>query len=479
MFYTFSNNWLSITLEILYLVTTIAGVVVVIAGNRNPVKTLAWILLFFLLPFLGIIFYIFFGMDYTRQRLISRRKRRKVIARYSYPHEKKSLKDLPEDYRTLAKYLNHYGQFPLFSNNDMEIFDNGTAKFEKLLADIDKAKRYIHIEYYIIEADEIGNRLKELLIKKAREGVDIRMIYDDVGCWKVPDAFFEEMRKEGIRTATFLEVRFHRLTSKINFRNHRKIVTIDGKIAYTGGMNIADRYWKGLEWGNWKDLHVRIEGNAVEAFESAFLIDWYFVTRELLPLKNFISEAQDLIKGSINLQIITGGPFGEWREILQAYLKLILTAKSYVYLQTPYFLPSESLLSALQTAALSGVDVRLMLPENSDTKVTVLASNSYLKAIMQAGVKVYFYQPGFLHSKLVVADDSIATIGSTNLDFRSFEHNFEINTFIYDTDTAVRLRNLFLDDLKECRRVNLSKWMKRPLKNRFMESVVRLFSPLL
>ena len=479
MFYTFSNYWLTVTLEILYLVTTIAGVIVVVAGNRNPVKTLAWILLFFLLPFFGILFYIFFGMDYTRQRLISRKKRRKVIARYSYPLERKNINDLPDTYRNLAKYLNNSGQFPLFSNNKMEVFNNGKDKFERLFADIENAKHFIHVEYYIIEADEIGNRLKELLIKKAQEGIEIRLIFDDVGCWKVPVSFFDEMRHVGIMTETFLEVRFHRLTSKINFRNHRKIVIIDGKIGYTGGMNIADRYWKGLDWGIWKDLHFRIEGNAIEALESAFLIDWYFVKRELLPLKNYIPEGRDLLKGSINMQIVTGGPFGEWREILHAYLKLIHTAKEYVYLQTPYFLPEESLLSALQSAALSGVDVRLMIPEKSDTKMAYLATRSYLKSVMKAGVKVYFYQPGFLHSKLVVTDDFLAVVGSTNLDFRSFEHNFEISAFIYDTETAIRLKNLFLEDLQDCTKINLSRWVKRPLTIRFLESLVRLFSPLL
>ncbi|MFZ4455638.1 MAG: cardiolipin synthase [Bacteroidales bacterium] len=479
MLFTFSNYWLTVTLEILYLVTSIAGVIVVIAGNRNPVKTLAWILLFFLLPFIGIIFYVFFGMDYTRQRLISRKKKRKVVARYSYPHEKKSLKDLPESYRRLSSYLNHQGQFPLFSNNDIEVFESGEAKFERLFADIERAKKYIHIEYYIIEADEIGNKLKELLIQKAHEGVEIRLIIDDVGCWKIPKSFFEEMRQAGIQTAIFLEVRFHRLTSRINFRNHRKIVVIDGHVGYTGGMNIADRYVKGLSWGTWKDLHFRIEGNGIEALESAFLIDWYFVKRELLPLKNYIPEGRDLVKGNINMQIVTGGPFGEWREILDAYLKLIHTAKNYVYLQTPYFLPGESLLSALQAAALSGVDVRLMLPEKSDTTMAQLATHSYLKSVMKAGVKVYLYQPGFLHSKMLVADDYIASIGSTNLDFRSFEHNFEINAFVYDTSFAVKMREIFLRDQNDSLKVNLSKWMKRPLRERFTESVVRLFSPLL
>ncbi|MDD2797419.1 MAG: cardiolipin synthase [Bacteroidales bacterium] len=478
MFFFSSNTWLAIALQILYIITTVASVIVVIGGNRNPVKTLAWILLFFLLPFFGILFYIFFGMDYTRQRLISRKKRRKIISRH-FPIDKKLLRELPPQYQTLATFLNHQNQYPLYSNNSINIYKTGEEKFSSLLLDIEQAQKFIHIQYYIIESDEIGNRVKDALIKKAQNGVEIRLLFDDVGCWRVPVSFFNEMRDAGIKTATFLEVRFHRLTSKINFRNHRKIVVIDGEIGYTGGMNIADRYWKGLDWGIWKDIHTRIEGDGVEALESAFLIDWYFITRELLPLKNYISENKLSIASNIKLQIVTGGPFGQWRDILHGYLKLIHTAKEYVYLQSPYFLPGESLLSALQTAAMSGVDVRLMLPEKSDSWIVQMATYSYLKSVMRAGVKVYFYQPGFLHSKLVVADDCISTIGSTNLDFRSFEHNFEINTFIYDTKTAVLLKNIFLEDLSNCVKVNLNSWIKRPLKTRFLESTIRLFSPLL
>lgn len=479
MFFFPSHHWLGITFQILYFVTSIAGVILVIAGNRNPVKTLAWILLFFVLPFLGIVFYIFFGQDYTRQKLISRKKRRKVITRLSYPEGRRSINNLPEEYQNLARLLNHRNQFPVFTHNEVEILSQGKEKFERLITDIEHARHYIHMQYYIIESDEIGNRVKDKLIEKAAQGLEVRVIFDDVGCWQVPIAFFEEMRKAGIKTATFLEVRFHRLTSKINFRNHRKIVVIDGKIGYTGGMNVADRYWKGLEWGVWKDLHLRIEGNGVEALESAFLIDWYFITKELLPLKSFLHEGKSSLRGNINLQVVTGGPFGEWREILQAYLKIILSAKEYVYLQTPYFLPGESLLTAMQTAALSGVDVKLMLPERSDSHIVHLATRSYLKSILNAGVKVYLYQPGFLHSKMIVADDSVATVGSTNLDFRSFEHNFEINTFIYDKGMSLKLKEVFLDDMQQCRKISLNQWSKRPLTEKFIESTIRLFSPLL
>jgi Phosphatidylserine/phosphatidylglycerophosphate/cardiolipin synthases and related enzymes len=479
MYFFGSSHWLAITFQILYLVTSIAAVIVVIAGNRNPVKTLAWILLFFVLPFLGIVFYIFFGQDYTRQKLISRKKRRKVNVRLTYPEGRRSINTLPEEYRTMARLLNHRNQFPVFMHNEVEIFSNGDDKFARLLEDIRHARHYIHVQYYIIESDTIGNKVKELLVEKASQGVEVRVIVDDVGCWKVPKEFFGEMRKAGIRTAIFQEVHFHRLTSKINFRNHRKLVIIDGKLGYTGGMNIADRYHKGLAWGIWKDLHLRIEGQAVEALESAFLIDWYFTTRELLPLKHYFHDEKILQKGDTPVQVITSGPFGEWREILQAYLKIIHSAKEYVYLQTPYFLPGESLLTALQTAALSGVDVRLMIPERSDSHMVHLATRSYLKSILKAGVKVYLYQPGFLHSKMVVSDDAVSTVGSTNLDFRSFEHNFEINAFLYQKEMALKLKEVFLNDQNHCRRITLNHWIKRPRVEKFTESTIRLFSPLL
>jgi len=478
MFFS-SGHWLAITLQILYLITTVSGVIVVIAGNRNPVKTLAWILLFFLLPFLSIVFYLFFGMDYTRQRLISRKKRRKLINLHAYPTQKSNQDVVLPEYSTLSKYLNHLNQYPISTQNELTIFDKGKLKFEQLLIDIDNAEREIHIEYYIIEADEIGNRLKEKLIEKSKQGVKVRMLFDDVGCWKVPAGYFDQMREAGIEVYSFLEVRFHRLTSKINFRNHRKIVVIDGKTGYTGGMNIADRYWKGLEWGDWKDLHLRITGNGVEALQSAFLIDWYYVTKELLTLMNYLPTTPIKLSTVLPIQIVCGGPFGEWREVLHAYLKLIYTAKRYIYLQTPYFLPGESLLTALQTAALSGVEVRLMIPAKSDTIMVQRATNSYLKSVLKAGVKVYQYQQGFLHSKMIVSDDYISTVGSTNLDFRSFEHNFEINAFIYNRETAIQLKDIFLHDQNKCNRIILSQWEKRPLKTRFLESIIRLFSPLL
>ncbi len=312
---------------------------------------------------------------------------------------------------------------------------------------------------------------------KAQEGVEIRVLYDDVGCWHVPNRFYEEMREAGIETRAFLKVRFPQFTSKVNYRNHRKIAIIDGEIGYVGGMNLAMRYMRGVNWGIWRDTHLRLHGKAVYGLQTAFLLDWFFVNRTLLTSANYFPQLQPY--GSAIAQIVCSDPIGPWKEIMQGYVLAINSAKKYFYIQTPYFLPTEPILTALQTAALAGIDVRLMLPEKADSRLTHLGSCSYLKDILKAGVKVYLYQKGFLHSKVMVSDDSLSTVGSTNMDFRSFEHNFEINAFLYDKETALQMKEIFLHDQKDCTQLQAKTWDKRPLTQRAAESVVRLLAPLL
>ena len=291
------------------------------------------------------------------------------------------------------------------------------------------------------------------------------------------DRFFKEMKEAGIEVHAFLRVAFPGLTSKVNYRNHRKIVVIDGKVGFMGGMNLADRYAKGSSWGVWRDTHFKFEGKGVHGLQSVFLIDWYVVSKKLLNEKIYYPAAA--IYGDNIMQIATSGPVGQWRTLLQATIFMIANAKKYIYIQTPYFLPTEGLNQALQTAALGGIDVRLMLPKHSDTRTVNMASHSFIDEMVKAGVHVYFYQPGFLHAKLVVCDDALVSIGSANMDFRSFEHNFEINAFVYQKAFALRMKQIFLHDMRYCERLVPSRWLKRPRKQRLAESFMRLFSPLL
>ena len=332
-------------------------------------------------------------------------------------------------------------------------------------------------QYYIFEDDKLGNRVKEVLLRCARRGIQIRILYDDVGCWSVKKRFFKEMQDAGIAVRPFLEITFPQLASRINYRNHRKITVIDGKIGYIGGMNIADRYVEGTKWGTWRDTHLRIEGPAVRGLQLLFAVDWSYECKEVLSDSRFFPPVAD--KGKSGIQIAPGGPIGEWSNIAMLFLKAITNAKKNVYIQTPYFLPTESLVKALQTAALAKVDVRLMIPERSDSTVLRFASFSYITEMLRAGVKVYFYQPGILHSKTIIIDDELCSVGSTNFDFRSFEHNFEANAFIYDREVNSEMKRIFLEDQQQCRRIIQHYWRHRPLYQKGIESIMRLLSPVL
>lgn len=462
---------------LLYTITIIGLIVVIIAENRNPLKTIPWVIVLLCAPGIGLVFYFFFGQDNRRKRLVARKTYKRIIHRPKLERLEDHRAVVPGSCKELVTLLNRNKTAPLLYAEDIRIYTNGKEKFKDLFEDIRQAKHHIHLQYYIFCEDEIGTELQRLLIQKVRDGVQVRVMYDDVGCWNVKDRFFREMKQKGIEIYPFLRVVFPTLTSKVNYRNHRKVVVIDGKVGYVGGMNVADRYVKGMSWGVWRDLHFRMTGKAVQGLQTAFLLDWYVVSKQVLTSKIYYP---NLSTGShILTQILTSGPVSPWRTLTQAYIYIITNAKKYVYIQTPYFLPTEGLNQALQVAARGGVDVRIMLPEHSDTKMAGLASRSFFAEMLRAGVKIYFYQSGFLHSKLLLSDDYITCIGSANMDFRSLEHNFEINAFVYQRDFAVQMKKVFMHDSEQSQRITPRVWLKRPLRKRFSESFMRLFSPLL
>ncbi len=468
---------LSTLFIVLYSITIISLIVVIIAENRNPLKAIPWVIVLLLAPVAGIIFYFFFGQDNRKQKIISRKTYKRIL---NAPKTGKIPNDackVNEKYKGLTKLINRTKDSPLLYGSKFKIYTNGRQKFMDFFEDIKKAKHHIHIQYYIINDDDIGNKLKNLLIKKAQEGVKVRLIYDDVGCWKTHKSFFKEMEMAGIEVKAFLKVVFPLFTSKVNYRNHRKITVIDGEIGYIGGMNIADRYTNGVSWGVWRDLHFRLEGKGVHGLQSAFLLDWYVVSKEIISDKNYYPKPA--IYTNSMMQIVRSGPINPWRVLSESEMYLITNARKYIFIQTPYFLPTEGLNQSLQVAARSGVDVRIMIPEHSDTKMAHLASLSFVAEMLRAGVKFYLYKPGFLHSKLIISDDYLACIGSANMDFRSLEHNFEINAFVYQQAFATHLRKIFLQDVDRSIHISAHKWLNRPLRKRFIESFMRLFSPLL
>lgn len=465
---------------VLYELLVVAAIVHVLMDNRQPDRTIAWALIIFFVPFAGIIFYLFFGVNTRKERLISKRSMDKLTKSSMLSFvEQRNLK-VDKRHRPLVDlYVNQDLSLP-FKDNKTDIFTSGEAFFQSLINDISHAKHHIHIDMYIWEDDTIGNKVADALIAKAKEGVAVRVVYDDVGCWRVSQRFFNRMSREGILVQPFMPVRFPTLTRRVNYRNHRKVIVIDGEVGYIGGMNIADRYVHGIGDQEWRDTMLRIVGGAVYGLQRTFLIDWYFVSRTLITDSDYYPPVKLQQPNDCVAQVVTSSPAADFPNIMQGYVRIIMEAQNYLYIQTPYFMPNEPVLFALKTAALGGVDVRIMVPERCDAFFVEWASRSYLREVVEAGVKVYLYRAGFLHSKTLICDDSIVACGSTNVDFRSFENNFEANIFIYNEVEALRHKNIFLDDQRHSISLRrIKKRMRPPFLIHFWESVVRLFSPLM
>lgn len=462
---------------LIYFAVVITTIFIVILDNRNPIRTMAWILVLFFLPVVGLLFYLFFGRSTRKEQLITKKGYARLSKRPMMEYQTQESLAGNVSKQRLVSFFTQVNSALTFEGNQVEFYTNGYSMIQSMIRELSRARHHIHLEYYIFEDDAVGRLLRDVLIDRARAGVKVRVLYDDVGCWKVDHAFYEQMLCEGIEVQGFLKVRFPQFTSKVNYRNHRKLTIIDGEVGFIGGMNIAERYLKGVSWGSWRDTQVKLSGKAVYGLQTAFLTDWYAVDRSLITSAEYFPAMPS--RGETIAQIVTSDPVGEWKDIMQGLMMAICSARHYFYVQSPYFVPTEQIKTALQTAALSGVDVRLMLPKRADTWLIHESSLSYLEDMMKAGVKIYLYRRGFLHSKLMVCDDELSTVGSTNMDFRSFEHNFEANAFFYDKMTALAIKNIFLEDQKHCLLLSSKIWNKRSWKNKVIESVVRLLAPLL
>lgn len=467
-------------LLVIYLAITIGGIVAVLMDNKQPEKTMAWILVLCFMPIVGIIFYLFFGQNTRKEKVISERSMDLLMKRSMLEFAEQENLHIPRRNRPLMKLFTNQNWALPFKDNEVSIFTDGYEFVSTLLYNIGQAQDHIHLDTYIIEDDPLGNLVADALIDKARQGVEVRLLYDDVGCWRVKDRFFNRMRAAGIQVYAFMPVRFPAFTGKVNYRNHRKLCVIDGKVGFIGGMNIALRYVKGTARQTWRDTHLCIRGGAVYAIQRAFLVDWYFVSRTLVTDRRYYPPVDKTIENNCLTQIVTSSPVSPWPDIMQGYVRVLLQAHRYVYMESPYFLPTEPVLFAMRTAALAGVDVRLIVPRHGDAKLVEWASRSYLMEVIEAGVKVYLYEPGFNHSKILVSDDNLSSCGSTNIDFRSFENNFEANAFFFNEGMALRLKKVFLTDQAQSTLVDdVSYFIKRPFLQRLLESLVRLLSPLL
>lgn len=469
----------NLALVAVYEVAVIAAIVHVLMDNRQPAKTMAWVLVIYFVPVVGLLFYLFFGTNTRRERLISERSMNELTKRSMLEFvEQQGLRVSDEHRQMVDLFINQNLALP-FKDNTIEIATCGHEFVTWLLSDLGKAKHHVHIDLYIFEDDALGRLVADALTDCARRGVEVRIVYDDVGCWHVNHHFFERMREEGMEIFPFMPVRFPLFTRKVNYRNHRKIIVIDGVTGYIGGMNIAQRYVTDSGEGKWRDTMLRVTGAAVYGLQRAFLVDWYFVDRTLITNRQYYPPMPSVTKNDCLAQVVTSSPVDRFPDIMQGFVRMIMSARRYVYIETPYFLPNEPVLFALRMAAVGGIDIRIVVPWRTDSRFVEWASRSYLRDMVKVGVKVYLYRGGFMHSKVIVCDDSVSSCGSTNIDFRSFENNFESNLFVYDAATAVQFRQMVERDLMQSvEMAGVERRMRPHFLKRLWESVVRLLSPL-
>jgi len=471
---------------ILYFLTVVFIAILIILENRNPVKTISWILILVLLPFAGIVFYLFFGQEYRKSKMYSRKglkdleKLRNLTLEQlgNLPKEQFRINDRLYTKKRLMNLFLSNSNAILTNNNTIQVLKDASETFPAIFKSIEEATHHIHLEFYIVEDDSIGNSLRELLIRKALEGVEVRFIYDDVGSWELKRKFLRSMSDAGVKVDCFMRVRFPNLTSRVNYRNHRKILVVDGETAFVGGLNFADRYQNGVPGiGPWRDTHLKVTGGSATALQIIFMADWYFVSKEILKGESYFRPFE---AGNGKLvQMVSSGPDSDWESIGQAYFAAIASSAEYVYISSPYLMPPSDIMTALKTSALGGIDVRIIVPGLSDAVSSKWGTNSYVEELLEAGVKVFFYQAGFIHSKVIVVDGIFSSVGTANLDFRSLETNFEVNAMIYDEETAEILTNQFLEDQGKSREALLDDWMKRPRLNKIKESFARILSPML
>lgn len=456
--------------------------------NKNPSKTVAWLLVLFLVPVIGFIIYLFLGQNVRKKNMFRKKKGRDFAYFEQITNiQKDAIKDktlFQGDEQSFVKkrlisLIINSAKAPFTTNNRSNVLTNGIVTFETIIEVLSKARHHIHLEYFIIKNDNIGKKIMNILMEKARSGVEVRVIYDSVGSWKLSKEYLKEMKGSGVEIHGFLPVFIPLLSRELNYRNHRKIIVVDGKAGFLGGINIGDEYLgKNPYLGFWRDTHLLIEGEAVYGLQNIFLLDWFFVSKQRIEFNEWYFPKLDYF-GEQLIQITASGPDSDWESIMQAYFSIITSAEERIWINTPYLVPEDSIMMALKTAALSGVDVKIILPSKPDHKTVFWASRGNVEQLLKAGVKIYEYTKGFIHAKILVVDGAMASIGTANLDIRSFQLNFEVNAFIYDKDTVVRLEKDFLMDLKDSEEIMLEEHLKRPLLEKIKESAGSLFSPLL
>ncbi len=483
-------DWILIA-EIVYIIIMLLVILRVIADTASGSKTLAYVLFIVLVPVVGILFYFSFGINYRKRKLYSKKLitdiglREKVQRQLRQYSEKIIGTDLlSASHRKLANFIQKTNGSPLTANNAVSLLINGEEKFPALLNALKAATSHIHIEYYIYENDKTGNAIADVLIQKAQQGVAVRFLYDDFGSHQIGKKFLARLNDAGVETAPFYKIKWYVFANRLNYRNHRKIVIIDGKKAFVGGINISDKYRNDHKDENalyWRDTHLVVEGRATFYLQYIFLCDWNFCHQEKLQFENeFFPEYPpgEVAKKEL-VQIVASGPDSDLPVILYSLIEAITSAQHKILITTPYFIPGENLMAALIIAIKSGIQVQLLIPGISDSKIVNAAARSYYTLLLRNGVKIFEYQKGFVHAKTIVIDNSLALIGSANMDYRSFDLNFEVNAMVYSEEIASQLSQAFENDLKNAVEIDAQKWLNRPKYIRLWEKFVRLLAPFL
>lgn len=483
-------KWLIAT-EFVYVLFIIAVCARIIWDTRSVSKTLAYLLFVVFVPVFGVIFYFSFGINYRKRKIYNKKLKIDQYFQKNLEHrltennqkilatERLSIKKNRKLIRLLSSQKTERSY--VLPNSEIQLLNNGENFFPLLFDQIRKAKKHIHIEFYIYEDDSIGNQLKELLIQKAKEGVEVRFIYDDFGSKSIRKTIARELNQNGVQAFPFHKVKLIYLANRLNYRNHRKIVIIDGKTSFVGGINVCDKYINQPENKLfWRDTHLMIKGYSSFTLQRVFLSDWNFCSDENLTINSdYFSFDQTEEPGNYYAQIVSSGPDSDLPNILYAIIQAVNSAQKEVLLTTPYYVPDTSLQEALIIASLSGIDIKLLVPKEGDSKIVHTATKAFFGELLKAGVKIYRYEKGFIHAKTFVVDGKLASVGTANLDMRSFDLNFEVSALIYDKRIAQELRNSFYKDLEDATPINPEQWKNRPKYKRIAEKIVRLVSPFM
>jgi len=476
----------SILLEVVIGLNIALALAIIFLERKDATATWAWLMVLLFIPIAGFLLYLIFGRRISGQRIFTWDTKVKLGVKFAVQEQLRALKKGNFHYKNpkLAEYKELYylhlsnDDAILTQDNSVDIYTDGKEKFDALIQDMEQATDHIHLLYYILRHDRLGKRMSDVLIRKVRQGVEVRVLYDDMGSRRISRKFVRRMRQAGVEIESFFPAKIPKINLKINYRNHRKLAIIDGKIGYIGGFNIGDEYLGySKKFGYWRDTHLRICGDAVANMQTRFIMDWNQASRHNIVYEDRYYASEKC--GDTGVQIVSSGPDSDWEQIKNGYIKMIMSAKKYVYIQTPYFIPDDSLQDALRIASLSGVDVKVMIPNKPDHPFVYWATLSYIGDLLNAGAEAYIYQKGFLHAKTIIVDGKIASVGTANIDVRSFRLNFEVNAFLYNQGLSERLLEAFNEDISYSTQITRKLYLKRSLGVRLKESISRLISPIL